>query len=391
MSFFGYQGRTVAYRDSGGTTLPTLVLGHPLGMSQAVWDEVIPRLSRRFRLITWDLPGHGGSSPVTGEITPSELAADVRALLNHLDVPKYHYAGTSIGGVIGQALLCDAPERLDRVALTNTGAVIGTPANWQTRARRVREEGLHAMAPEITARWFSDSFRRNQTATLAGWQVQLARTDAESYAQLSLMLGDTDFSKALSGHETPVALLAGDNDLSTPPATLKGLSEALGGAPLETFEGIAHVPSVECPDRFVDWLTAWLLPSGADIGSGWVDYDTGLATRRQVLGEAHVERASHNATSLDQPFQQMITRLAWGELWGNTDLSHRDRSLITLAVLAALGRDGELALHLDTAHRIGVTEAELRQALTHVAVYAGVPAANHAFKMAKEHGWGEQI
>ncbi|TDV96617.1 4-carboxymuconolactone decarboxylase [Halomonas alkaliantarctica] len=99
-------------------------------------------------------------------------------------------------------------------------------------------------------------------------------------------------------------------------------------------------------------------------------------------------RSTANANSLDAPFQQMITRLAWGELWSNNDLTCRERSMITTGILAALGRE-ELTLHLKTAKRIGLTEAELRQVLMHVAIYGGVPAANHAFSLAKELGWGE--
>ena len=114
----------------------------------------------------------------------------------------------------------------------------------------------------------------------------------------------------------------------------------------------------------------------------------GMNTRRAVLGDAHVDRAADSATTLDARLQDMITRYAWGELWGNTDLPRTQRSLITIAILAALGRDDELILHLKTAQRLAVPEAELRQALMHVAIYAGVPAANHAFKLAKEQGWG---
>ncbi|WP_165789562.1 carboxymuconolactone decarboxylase family protein [Billgrantia endophytica] len=86
----------------------------------------------------------------------------------------------------------------------------------------------------------------------------------------------------------------------------------------------------------------------------------------------------------------MITRLAWGELWSNDDLTRRERSLITTGILAALGRE-ELVLHLKTAKRIGLSEAELRQVLMHVAIYAGVPAANHAFALTKELGCGEEM
>ncbi|WP_299310759.1 carboxymuconolactone decarboxylase family protein, partial [uncultured Halomonas sp.] len=151
---------------------------------------------------------------------------------------------------------------------------------------------------------------------------------------------------------------------------------------------VGHVPSVEVPGLFAEKLLAVMAVDLGDVGNQGVDYATGLATRKQVLGEAHVARSTENATSLDAPFQQMITRLAWGELWSNEDLTRRERSMITTGILAALGRE-ELTLHLKTAKRIGLSEAELRQVLMHVAIYGGVPAANHAFALAKELGWGE--
>jgi 4-carboxymuconolactone decarboxylase len=112
-------------------------------------------------------------------------------------------------------------------------------------------------------------------------------------------------------------------------------------------------------------------------------YDTGLRVRREVLGDAHVERALARQTALDADFQHFITELAWGSVWARPGLDRRTRSLLTIAVLAALGREHELALHLRASRNIGVDEAEIAEALLQVAVYAGVPAANTAFAVAK--------
>ncbi|MCP1366456.1 carboxymuconolactone decarboxylase family protein, partial [Halomonas sp. BBD48] len=146
----------------------------------------------------------------------------------------------------------------------------------------------------------------------------------------------------------------------------------------------------ECSADLAQRLLGWLSVNLGNVGEQGVPYATGLTTRKQVLGEEHVARASAGATTLDAPFQQMITRLAWGELWSNDELTRRERSMITTGILAALGRE-ELELHLKTAKRIGLSEAELRQVLMHVAIYGGVPAANHAFAMAKKLGWGEAL
>ena len=111
-------------------------------------------------------------------------------------------------------------------------------------------------------------------------------------------------------------------------------------------------------------------------------FEEGVRIRSEVLGAEHVARSAENATDLDRPFLEWITTNVWGDLWADPTLDRRTRSLITIAILAALGRD-ELALHLRASVRTGVSDAELAQVLQHVSVYAGVPAANHAFQIAK--------
>jgi len=113
-------------------------------------------------------------------------------------------------------------------------------------------------------------------------------------------------------------------------------------------------------------------------------YATGMATRRAVLGDAHVDRAEAATSAFDAPFQEFITEGAWGSVWSRPDLGRRERSLITLALLAALGQWDEVAMHVRATKNTGATPAEVREAMLHVAVYAGVPAANHALKLVRE-------
>ncbi|MFB4376121.1 4-carboxymuconolactone decarboxylase [Agrobacterium sp. CR_3] len=112
-------------------------------------------------------------------------------------------------------------------------------------------------------------------------------------------------------------------------------------------------------------------------------FEQGMKTRRSVLGDAHVDRAQTLTTAFDQPFQQLITEGAWGTVWSGTHFTKRERSIVTIALLAALGQDEELAMHVRATLNTGATEADIREALMHVAIYAGVPASNHAFKIAK--------
>lgn len=111
--------------------------------------------------------------------------------------------------------------------------------------------------------------------------------------------------------------------------------------------------------------------------------DDAMRTRRKVLGDAHVDRAEAAKTAFDAPFQEMITDAAWGQVWSGDTWTHRERSMVTIALLAALGHWEELAMHIRATARTGASSEDVREALMHVAIYAGVPAANHAIKIAK--------
>ncbi|MFV0492518.1 MAG: 4-carboxymuconolactone decarboxylase [Pseudorhodobacter sp.] len=112
--------------------------------------------------------------------------------------------------------------------------------------------------------------------------------------------------------------------------------------------------------------------------------EQGFATRRRVLGNAHVDRAEAGKTEFDEPFQALITDAAWGHLWSRDTISPRERSMLTIALLAGLGNDHELAMHIRATRNTGASPQDILEALLHVAIYAGVPRANHAIRIAKE-------
>jgi len=112
-------------------------------------------------------------------------------------------------------------------------------------------------------------------------------------------------------------------------------------------------------------------------------YRQGMATRRAVLGDSHVDKAEQSKSAFDEPFQDLITEAAWGHVWSRPQWSKRERSMVTIALLAALGHDEEVAMHVRATANTGATPEDLREAMLHVALYAGVPAANHAIKIIK--------
>ena len=113
-------------------------------------------------------------------------------------------------------------------------------------------------------------------------------------------------------------------------------------------------------------------------------YKTGMQMRRKILGDPHVDRAEARKTDLDTPFQEMITEMAWGTVWANDRISPRDRSMLTLALLAAMGNFDEIPMHIRATANTGASKTDVLEAFQHVALYAGVPRANHALKLAKD-------
>lgn len=258
MTFCMHKGRTISYRLLGQSTNPLLVLAHPLGMTQGIWDEMLPALLEAFQVLTWDLPGHGASSAWpedNGTIEAEDLAQEAITLASRAGVEKFHFAGTSIGGVIGQQLLSQHANKLLSATLTNTGPVIGTPDGWQQRSAAVMEQGLQAMAEGIVPRWFGPAACEQNPALVDGWRVQLGRTDKRSYALLCEMLGRCNFTEAFKGKSLPkVTVIAGSDDVATPPSALEALSSALGVAAPLVWENVGHVPAVECPEKLAEVL-----------------------------------------------------------------------------------------------------------------------------------------
>jgi len=257
MAFIKHQGRIISYRLLGATDKPLLMLAHPLGMNQTIWDDMLADLLPVCRVLTWDLPGHGASAPwpkSNDAINPHDLADEALVLAGLAASERFHFVGTSIGGVVGQQLLSEHPERLLSATLTNTGAVIGTPENWQIRANDVQSRGLTAMAAEIAPRWFGQQACQQQPDLLEGWQRVLSAVDDRSYALLCEMLGRTDFSAKLRDPQVSLLLIGGSDDLSTPPTTLQALAACSNGEEPVILANTGHIPSVECPQAFSQLL-----------------------------------------------------------------------------------------------------------------------------------------
>ncbi|WP_406496749.1 3-oxoadipate enol-lactonase [Streptomyces sp. NBC_01604] len=357
------------HRAEGPTSAPPLLLGPSLGTSYALWDRVAPELSATHRVIRWDLPGHGGSA--AGLIGPGATVADladlVLALADSLGIERFAYAGVSLGGAVGLHLAVHHPERVSSLAVICSSAHFNGSKPWEERAARVRVEGLDRLADSADARWFTSGF------TVPELVQDHRDADPEAYAACCDALAAFDLRERLAEISAPTLLIAGREDPATPPAHLREIADAVPGAALVEIPGASHLAPAQCPEAVLTALRA-------HFGGG---AKRGMEVRREVLGDAHVDRAQARQTPFTARFQDFISRYAWGEIWTDPTLSRRERSMITLTALVAHGHYDELAMHVRAARRNGLTPEEIGAVLLQTAVYCGVPAANSAFATAQ--------
>lgn len=375
MPFVRTSGLTLHVQRTDPATGPPLVLLNPIGSDLRVWDDVAGRLASGFQIIRYDLRGQGLSDAPAGEYTLDDHVADLAGLLDALGLDTVALAGCSLGGLVAQAFALAHPQRTARLVLLDTLPRIGSAGGWTERMAQVQAQGLAALAPELIRRWFAPEYFEAHPDDAHGYTTLLARTPPTGYLGSCAALRDADLTAQIAALTPPTLILCGEHDVSTPPETCRALAHDLG-AGFELIAGAAHLPMVEQPQAVAGHLSAFLRPELSR-------FDRGMAVRRAVLGTAHVDRASAQATNLDRDFQQFITEYAWGGPWSRPGLDIRTRHLLTLAILTALPREHELELHVRATRNTGVTPDDLREVFLHVAVYAGVPVANRAFAIAR--------
>ncbi|MEU5887052.1 4-carboxymuconolactone decarboxylase [Streptomyces sp. NPDC047461] len=418
------QTPALQYRLDGPDDAPVLILGPSLGTTWHMWDRQVPELAKQWRIFRFDLPGHGGA-PAYPAGSVGDLTARLLATLDRLGIQRFGYAGCALGGAVGLELALRHPERVASLALIAASPRFGTPDEFRQRGVIVRTNGLDPIARTSPDRWFTGGFAAAQPA-ITDWAVQMVRTtDPGCYIAACEALAAFDIRADLAHVGVPTLVLVGSDDQVTGPAEARTLVAGIPDARLAVVPGASHLVPVEQPAAVTDLLvrhfsTAWqpaydsatgqtAIPAApvkpvlaappqvspiAEIapavpapfvGGGRPDpYDAGIKVRREVLGDAHVDRALAQADEFSGDFQEFVTRYAWGEIWDRPGLDRRSRSCVTLTALVAGGHLEELGFHVRAALRNGLTPVEIREVLLQAAVYCGVPAANSAFKVAQQ-------
>jgi 3-oxoadipate enol-lactonase/4-carboxymuconolactone decarboxylase len=364
------------YKLQGTSNSPVLIFSNSLGSEMMMWDELIPYLLPFFRVLQYDTRGHGGSPLTPNEgTTISELANDVIQLMDKLNIEAAYFCGLSMGGLIGQYLGINHPNRFKKIVLSNTGAKIGDDERWNGRIGTISKNGMQAIVDDTMERWFTEEFRSQNSERVAQTKAMFLRSNVDGYSNCCCAIRDADFREKLQSLSVEALVITGDEDPVTNVEQAEFLVSKIPNARLKVLHA-RHLAAAELPKEYAAVLIDFLV--------GEQTFDKGMHVRRTVLGDAHIDNANSKKNSVNADFQSFITRYAWGEIWTRPGLSKHNRSLITMSMLIALNRPAEFKMHVKAAFNNGVSVDEIKEVIMQSALYCGLPAANDAFHLALE-------
>ena len=237
------------YEVTGPSNAPAIVLGHSLGATLASWDPQVAALAQRLRVVRYDVRGHGRSPVQPGPCEMADLGNDLLALLDGLGIERAHLLGLSLGGMSSMWLAARHPERVGRLIVCATSALLGPPEFWAGRAAAVRAGGCASIADAVVARWFTPGFRQRHPEVVADMRAMIASTPAEGYAVLCGAIGRMDLQGDLGAIRAPTLAIAGADDPATPPEHLERIAAAIPGGRVAVVPEAAHLLNVEQPER----------------------------------------------------------------------------------------------------------------------------------------------
>jgi 3-oxoadipate enol-lactonase len=256
------KGRSIAYDLVGPETAPVVCITHSLTSDGGSWAEQVPALlAAGFRILRIDMRGHGGSDPVPGDYTMTDLAGDVALVLERLSLSRVHYIGLSIGGMIGQAFALTYSNKLISVLWCDTlpASPSGAANIWGPRVKAVRE--ANSMAPIAQSqmdRFLSPAFKTRNPGRWKQIEDTVLGTAVEGYAGCAAAIMNFDFVPRLPSIRLPVLVVCGEHDVGTPAADNRRIASLVPGARYEEIPGVRHFPNVEAPDAFNSVMLDWL-------------------------------------------------------------------------------------------------------------------------------------
>jgi 3-oxoadipate enol-lactonase len=237
------------HEASGPQTADELLMGGSLGTDLGMWEPQVAGLSARRRVICFDHRGHGGSPAPPGPYSIADLGSDVLALMDRLEIERADYCGLSLGGMVGQWLAINAPERIGRLTLICTSADTLNPGAFRDRARTVREAGgTDVVADAVIANWFTEGYAAAHPDVVARMRQMIVDTPAQGYAGCCEAVAGHDVRAGLPALAAPTLVIAGAQDRAIPPSQGEAIAAAVTGSRLKILDPAAHLASVERAD-----------------------------------------------------------------------------------------------------------------------------------------------
>jgi 3-oxoadipate enol-lactonase len=265
MPFAELPNARIHYALSGDSSLPALVLSNSLGTILSMWDLQAPSFEKSFRLLRYDMRGHGQSSVPSPPYSVPELAADVLSLVDSLRIDRFHFCGLSVGGMIGMSLALEAPERLKKLVLCSTAPKIGTLESWNTRIETVRAQGMKEIARTTPARWFTSSFQANFPEAVSAILNAVESMNPEGYIGGCCAVRDFDARAIVSNIRIPTLVISGTHDPATPPSDGHFLADHIPDARYAELHA-AHISNIEDSARFTSEVLSFLKNGNAIAG-----------------------------------------------------------------------------------------------------------------------------
>jgi 3-oxoadipate enol-lactonase len=250
-------GLRMRYEFSGLKAGPVLVFSHPLGTDLTMWDGQAADFGTKFRVLRYDKRGHGGSSSPAGPYTIEQMGRDAVALLDYLKLDKVNYCGLSIGGQTGMWLGANAPERLNKLVLSNTAAKIGNDDGWNTRIDAVTKGGVKSVSKIVIDRWFTPEFQAIAPAEIEKIRAVFERSDAAGYVACCAAVKAFDFREKVGGVRVPTLVIAGKHDPATTPVDTKFVADRIAGSRFVELNA-SHLSNIEAREKYSAAVTEFL-------------------------------------------------------------------------------------------------------------------------------------
>lgn len=256
--FVNTRGFPLHVEVEGPTDAPVLMVSNSLCTDLRMWDDQVPAFTQHFRLVRYDRRGHGRSGTPKGPYTVDDFGLDALAIMDDLKLGKVHWCGLSMGGMVGQWLGANAPERIEKLVMSNTHSYYADKEVWDTRMKLAQETGMAAAAVPAMGRWFTKDYIARKPEKVALIQQMFAETSIEAYIACCTAIRNMDMRPTHAKIKAPTLVIVGLQDPATPPAAGEEIQQRIAGAKLATIDA-SHISNMGQPEVYADLVLRFML------------------------------------------------------------------------------------------------------------------------------------